>query len=168
MDFERWFNERTSRFERLLIKSAAVLLFVLLVSQALLINPQVRSRLSLVERLEGVPYEQEVEQEQETSARPPVQAETFYLELSVINEIDASLLSVYVNGEKAATFGNDGTAKVEVHDGDLVEVDGDHSIYDIEVVVSAISDGVVSPEEGQVVTYFGRPETISWVVVQGN
>ena len=169
MDFERWFSERTSRFERVLIKSTVLLLFLLLVSQALLTNSNVRGMLSLVERLEGAPYEQgALDEEREAVARPPAPDGPLYLELSVANDADASKLSVHVNGEAVMAFGSNNRLEVPVEAGDLVEVDGYLSEHNIEIVVSAISEGVLSPYQGQTVTFFGRPETISWVVVEGN
>lgn len=169
MDFERWFTERTSRFERVLIVSTGLLLFVLLLSQALLINPNIRSMLSLVERLEGVPYERtEQEEEQETVAPSAVSEDPVLLELSIVNDVDASQLNVHVNGEAVMAFGNNNSVELSVREGDLVEVDGDPTLQNIEIVVSAISAGVASPTQGHTVTFFGQPETISWVVLEGN
>ncbi|MBT9168391.1 MAG: hypothetical protein DDT19_01736 [Syntrophomonadaceae bacterium] len=56
MDFEQWFKERTSRFERFLLVTVGAMLVVLLVSQALLTQPVFRQIFSLVERLEGNAY----------------------------------------------------------------------------------------------------------------
>lgn len=50
------FCRRTGRLERLLAVSTCFLLALLLISQVLLTIPVVRSWLSLVDRLEGVPF----------------------------------------------------------------------------------------------------------------
>lgn len=50
------FRRRTGRLERLLIAVTLFLLALLTVCQALLTIPAVRRLLSLVERLEGVPF----------------------------------------------------------------------------------------------------------------
>jgi len=50
------FCRRTGRLERLLMTGTVFLLLFLLVCQALMTIPVVRRLLSLVERLEGVPF----------------------------------------------------------------------------------------------------------------
>jgi hypothetical protein len=50
------FRRRIGRLERLLTVSTFFLLVLLLICQVLLTIPVVRSWLSLVERLEGVPF----------------------------------------------------------------------------------------------------------------
>ncbi|MBT9172116.1 MAG: hypothetical protein DDT21_00497 [Syntrophomonadaceae bacterium] len=50
------FCRRTGRLERLLVVSTCFLLALLLICQFLLTIPAVRSWLSLVDRLEGVPF----------------------------------------------------------------------------------------------------------------
>ncbi|MBS3948889.1 MAG: hypothetical protein KGZ57_11450 [Dethiobacter sp.] len=56
MGFGEQFLERTSRFEKLLIICAVLSLWLLLVVQVLISFPAVRIVLSIVDRLEGVPF----------------------------------------------------------------------------------------------------------------
>ncbi|MBS3899027.1 MAG: hypothetical protein KGZ54_09970 [Dethiobacter sp.] len=159
MNFEQWFKERTSRFERLLLVSVGAMLVVLLVSQALLTQPVFRQIFSLVERLEGNAY---------TPAAPiklpavPAQL-SHQLILKVISG-DASGLQVRVNGKTAAVFSQSGSVMLEVQDGDDLEVYGTDVSQIVEIKVTEVSAGLISPARGKTVTYFGRPETISWVV----
>jgi len=163
MDFERWFKARTSRFERFLLVSVGVMLAVLFVSQALLTQPAFRQIFSLVERLEGKAYA--------PAARdlPPavplqVNGKSHQLTLQVVAG-DGSGLQVRVNGETAAVFSQSGSVVVEVQDGDDLEVYGTDISQIVEIKVTEVSAGMISPMRGKTVTYFGRPETISWVVV---
>ncbi|MDW7651673.1 MAG: hypothetical protein SCK29_08395 [Bacillota bacterium] len=167
MDFERWFKEGTSRFERFLIFSATVFLVLLIVSQALLTQPGVRKMLSLVDSLEGEPY-QPVEVEQPTAARPQISGEVQYLELSVGDDTDASGILVSVNGKAVAAFGSQKTVKVPVQNGDHVGIDGDMPQDVVEITVTAVSEQMLSPQQGQTIIYSGTPETVSWVDVEIN
>jgi len=54
----RWFCRRTERWERFLFSSTAIMLALLLVSQLAMLNFKVRSLLSRVESLEGLPYQE--------------------------------------------------------------------------------------------------------------
>jgi len=51
-----------------------------------------------------------------------------------------------------------------VQDGDDLEVYGTDVSQIVEIKVTEVSAGLISPARGKTVTYFGRPETISWVV----
>jgi hypothetical protein len=166
MDFERWFKERTSLIERILLTSAAVLLGVLLLSQALLTQPAIRRMFSLVDRLEGNPYEP-VEPQMPVSVPLQASQEPHYLELRVASG-DASALEIRVNGETITTFGSNNTVIVEVHDGDEVEVGGEATAQEVEIQVTKVSEGIVTPAQGKTVTFYGPPETVSYVVVGSN
>ncbi|MBS3886811.1 MAG: hypothetical protein KGZ41_05290 [Dethiobacter sp.] len=163
MNFEQWFKERTSRFERVLLVTVGAMLVVLLVSQALLTQPVFRQIFSLVERLEGKAY---------TPAAPSrlpaihsqLNGKPHQLTLQVVAG-DASGLQVRVNGKTAAVFSQSGSVMLEVQDGDDLEVYGTDISQIVEIKVTEVSAGVISPARGKTVTYFGRPETISWVVV---
>ena len=162
MNFERWFRERTSRFERLLIKSVGVMLFILFVTQALLIQPDFRHLLSLVDKQEGTAVN---EPGQPAISRPIRDEKERFLRLSIINEVDGEGINVLVNGEAVATFGSSDSVLVPVHDGDLVEVDGEVPAEDVVIVVTSVSEGIISPAEGKQITYFGQPETVSFITV---
>ncbi len=53
---QRWFRRRVPGFERILFICTVVMLALLLVSQLLMLNANVRCFLSRVESLEGIPY----------------------------------------------------------------------------------------------------------------
>jgi hypothetical protein len=166
VDFERWFRERTGGFEKLLLRGAVLLLLLLLFSQVLLAQPSVRRILSLAERLEGEPVAEDRENASTpVVTRPPV-TETGYLELRVIKGAPAEDLKILVNGETVATFANSTTVRIDVHDGDAVELDGGMPEEEVVVEVTEVSAGIVSPAAGKRVTYFGRPETISFISME--
>lgn len=165
MDFERWFKDKTSRFERLLMYSAAICLVLLFVSQIALTQPGLRQVLSLTDRLEGKPY-LAVEPEQPAVTSPGAVGGVQYVELSIVSDGKIGDMRVLVNSEAVAVFGSEKTVKIQVHDGDVVEIDGDQVQDVIAVEVSAVSAGVVWPQQGKKVMYFGRPETVSWVVLE--
>ncbi|MBT9168390.1 MAG: hypothetical protein DDT19_01735 [Syntrophomonadaceae bacterium] len=79
---------------------------------------------------------------------------------------DASGLQVRVNGKTAAVFSQSGSVIVEVQDGDDLEVYGTEVSQIAEIKVTEVSEGLISPTRGKTVTYFGRPEIISWVVAE--
>lgn len=164
MDFEQWFRARTSRFERFLICGAAVLLVLLFVSQAALTQPAFRKMLSLTDQLEGKPVVEDKE-DAPASVRPPaVNDNMYYLDLKIISNDKNVSLNVLVNRETVASFSHSDTVRIPVRDGDLVEVEGAEE-ENVEIVVEDVSRQIVLPAVGKKVTYFGRPETISWVVV---
>jgi hypothetical protein len=165
MDFERWFKERTSRFERILMVSAISLLALLFVTQALLTQPAVRQILSLVDRLEGTPYDPVIP-DQPTGARPGANDAPQSLELRVVGG-DGSELEVRVNGEVVTTFGDNPSVVLTVRDGDFVEIDSETVGEEVKIEVTEISEGVLYPARGKLVTYFGRSESVGWVVVEG-
>lgn len=53
---QRWFRWRVAGVERLLFICTAVMLALLLASQLLMMNEEVRSFISRVDFLEGIPY----------------------------------------------------------------------------------------------------------------
>jgi hypothetical protein len=53
---QSWFRRRAASLERVLFTCAAVMLSLLLVSQLLMMNEKVRSFISKVDSLEGLPY----------------------------------------------------------------------------------------------------------------
>lgn len=161
MDFEQWFKERTSGFERLLIRGAITLLIMLLISQALLTMPEMRQALNLVDRLEGEPY---VPVDTAISLSGD---SVHYLELTLRGEA-AGVLEVLINGVSVDSFSKNKSVVIMVSDGDLVEIDGDIPDEALAVVVSAISADVMLPKYGREVHFFGRPETVGRVVISGN
>lgn len=161
MDFERWFAERTRRFERVLITGAAGLLILLVVSQALLTQPGLRRFLSLVDRLEGVRYEG-IEQ---TSSPRPADFRERFLELSIVSG-EGTGLEVLVNGEVKAVFGKSKTVRFPVRDGDDVVIAGRQTDEDVVIEVTGGSADLATPAMGRRVTYFGANAPVSYVTVR--
>lgn len=164
MDFGRWFQERTSRFERFILKCVGVMLFLVLLTQALLTQPDFRSMLSLVDRYEGTPVTKQ-EPDQAVISRPDIDDAERYLRLSIINGAAGTGIEVLVNGETVTAFGDNSSVLIPVHDGDQVEVDGKLPAEDVVIAVTSVSEGIISPLEGKQITFFGQPETISFVSV---
>lgn len=162
VEFEKWFRERTSGFERLLLGAALVLLVLLFAAQALLAVPGARRLLSLADRLEGEPLAPARETFKEIEAGEP----EAFLELALDGEVVPGSVRVLVNGRPVSSFGVDGRVTIAVRAGDLVEVDGDVPEREIRVIVSAASARVHSPAPGKNVYFFGRPETVGWVVME--
>lgn len=165
MSFERWFRERTSRFERFLIKGVGLMLFLLFVIQALLTQPDFRLMLSLVDKHEGTTIS-ESEPGQPTISRPASDDQERFIRLSIINDTSGEGIEVLVNGEVVAAFGSSESVLVPVKDGDQVEVDGNSNpAGEVVIAVTSVSEGISSPLEGKQVTYFGQAETVSFITV---
>jgi hypothetical protein len=161
VEFEQWFRERSRWFEKMLLRAVALFLVLLVVGQLLQTIPEARRVLSLVDRLEGLPYQPP---EEPALGRVPAASDGHYLVLKVNNKPENSLLQVLVNGQAVADFNETRTVTVTVRDGDTVEVDGDLPEQEIEVVVSAVSRDIVSPIIGKKTHFFGLPETVGWVL----
>ena len=166
MDFERRFKEGTKSFERWLLKGAALLLLLLILTQALLTQPEFRNILSLVDRLEGTPVA-----ENEPTAVSGDNAEAVvregYVELSIIDAKDLTEIQVQVNGDTVATLGKAATTvRIPVREGDAVEIDGQVPEQNIQVAVTAVSEGILYPQAGKEVTFYGVPEIISYITMQ--
>jgi hypothetical protein len=165
MDFEQWFKKRTSDFERLLIRGAIFLLVILFLSQALLTVPGIRRTLNMVDRLEGEPYTPA-----DTGA-PAISRSAgdvkHYLELTLLGEAKG-IVEVFVNGTAVKSFSENASVVITVREGDLVEIDGDIPDEDLGIVVSAVSESILLPQHGRQVHFFGRPETVGWVVIKGD
>ncbi|NLM52600.1 MAG: hypothetical protein GX197_07245 [Firmicutes bacterium] len=166
MDFEHRFKERTKNFERWLFRGAALLLLLLILTQALLTQPEIRKILSLVDRLEGTPVAGNEPADASTETLAPVEREG-YVELSIVEAKDLTEINVQVNGKTVATLGkNSTTVRIPVRDGDAVEIDGQIPEKNVQVAVTAVSEGIIKPQAGKEVTFYGVPEVISYVTME--
>lgn len=167
MDFERRFKERTSNFERWLYRGAALLLLLLILTQALLTQPEMRKILSLVDRMEGTPV---VENEAAAAPVPAPKAAVEregYVELSILDTQVSTEINVQVNGETVATLGrNNTTVRIPVRDGDAVEIDGQVPEKNVQVAVTAVSEGIINPKEGEEIVFYGAPEIVSYITME--
>jgi len=122
-----------SSFERLLYISFVITFVVLVIVQAALTNPSVRTYLTLNADFEGTPLQTE---------------EYLYnkgeLGLALLRgDVDGSV-KVLVNGQEAAAF-NGKELTIEVKEGDVIEIDCSMSMNTAEVEVVSYS-GNISPE----------------------
>lgn len=161
MDFEQWFRERTRGFEVFLIRAVLLFLVLLLAAQLVQTIPGVRNFISLVDRREGRPY---VPPATETAAPAPVSGEEHYLVLKIDSGQVDTLVEVLVNGRSVTDFSREKTVTVFVREGDVVDIDGDLPAREVEVVVSAVSGGVIRPESGRRIVFNGIMETVGQVV----
>jgi len=166
LEFEKWFRDRTRRFEVFLVRAALFCLFLLLTAQLVLTIPAARNFVSLVDRWEGRPYSPPAE----TSGPGPAAQEEGeqYLVLKIDSITADTLVEVLVNGHSVIDFSRERTVRVPVREGDLVEIDGDMPDRAIEVAVSAVSEGLAFPESGRIVTFNGILETVGQVVARHN
>jgi hypothetical protein len=159
VEFERWFREKSRLFELLLLRAVVLFLCLLLAAQVLQAIPQTRKVLSLVDRLEGVPY---VPPGEEVGVRSKTGGEEHYLVLQA-TRTEGSLLEVLVNKQPVANFNDTHIVTVKVKQGDLVEIDGDLPSQEIAVVVSSVSSDLISPVRGKTVVFNGVLEVVGTV-----
>lgn len=167
MEFEDWFRDKSRRLETLLIRGVLLLLFVLLVTQALQTAAGFRRLISLVDQLEGQPYGPPDGETAFTFARQ-APGEEHHVVLELLADSSGIMVWVMVNGEKKAVLLPGQPLTLPVQAGDLLEVDGQMPETEMEVVVRAVSDGIVSPSAGSSVRFFGLPETLGWVTTSQN
>jgi hypothetical protein len=160
VEFEQWFREKSRWFEKILLRAVVLFLVLLVAAQLLQTIPEARRVLSLVDRLEGVPYQAP---EEPAFSRTPVAPDGHYLVLKVNDKPENSLLQVLVNGQAVADFNETSTVTVSVRDGDMVELDGDLPEQEINVLISAVSSDIVSPVSGKEIRFFGLTEIVGWV-----
>ncbi len=119
--------------EKLLLVSLLVTFIILIVVQGALLDPAVRTFLSIDEQLEGTPLADE---------------EFLYSEgilyLEVTDAREHHNLKVLVNGDEVARFDR-ARLQVTVRNGDVVEIDGSDVYETVEVAVASGSENV-SPE----------------------
>ena len=154
-DFQQWFSRATHRFEKALLKLGAVLLLLLFISQFLLTDPTVRNLMSYMVRLEG----QEVEE-----VFSPESPRDLYMELAVDEGGEGSVKVLVNQGEEVSFEG--GRVRLNVKEGDLIEIDGRRMQDPVTVRVVAVHDGIRAPLVGHSVTTFGTNELLGWVMTE--
>ncbi|MCX7843166.1 MAG: hypothetical protein N2489_08850 [Clostridia bacterium] len=130
-DKKRYNNERMN-FERILFILFIISFSLLVIVQAALTNPTVRTFLTSDNEFQGTPMGVE---------------EYFYdegtISLRLVNAVYDENLKILVNGEIAAVFAQN-VINLEVKDGDIVEIDGSSTQAEGEVEVVSKSDNIVS------------------------
>jgi hypothetical protein len=129
---------KTINFERLMFKVFIAVFVVLLGVQAALMNPAIRSAVTVRNSMEGSPLGQE---------------EYLYLEgsmeLQLIGEENNPNLKVLVNGEEMACF-DQGVVEIAVADGDIVELDGSEIANTAKVTVTSVSTNMEGDYKGRI------------------
>ena len=119
-------------FERLLFILFVISFTLLVLIQAAMTNPSVRTFLSTENEFEGTPLGVE---------------EFFYNEgtiaLRLLSSDSDSGLKVLVNGDEAAVF-NESVINLDVKDGDVVEIDGSSTDMAADVQIISKSDNILT------------------------
>jgi hypothetical protein len=166
VEFEDWFRDKSHWLETTLIRGALLLLFILLISQALQTAAGFREVVNLVDRLEGQPYE--APEQTSLTMSETVLLDEHHLVLEILGNAEDIPVWVLVNGQRVESFDATGQVKIFVREGDVVEVDGELPASELEIVVSSTSDGIVSPVSGRSVRFYGLAETVGWVATLQN
>jgi hypothetical protein len=119
-------------FERILFMSFLAVFVILLGVQAALLNPAIRSSITLQDGIQGVPLGAEEYLYNEGT-----------MEIQLLNEESRPALKILVNGEERASFDSK-SVEISVIDGDVVEVDGSEILDGIEIAVSSVSTNMQS------------------------
>jgi len=123
-------RETGYRIEKILYITFIVTFFLMVVVQAAILNPDIRTFLAINDELEGAPLSAE---------EFLYNKGTLVLKLSY-GEINENL-KVLVNGDEVARF-NTGSISINVKDGDIVEIDASEVQDDTEVIVASQSDNI--------------------------
>lgn len=123
-------ESKKNRVEKFLLRSFIITFTLLIVVQAALTNPAVRTSLAMNDELEGKPLGME---------------EYLYNEgkisLKITDAQSSPLLKVLVNGDVVASF-LENPLEIAVRDGDVVEIDGSDVGRPISVAVVSKSDNI--------------------------
>jgi hypothetical protein len=155
--FEKWFSKATQRFEKALLKLGVLMLLLLFLAQFLLTNDTIRSIINPIERLEGEPIEQ-VFLPEYTDIQ-----ESIRIELELEGQAQA-LVKVLVNKTEVTAF-TEQRVVLEVHEGDMIEIDGQEVEDAVTIRIMAVHGPLKTPLVGHSVTTFGTNELLGWVTL---
>ncbi len=161
MNFEKWFAGLTGKMEYLLFKLAIFFLLLLIVSQIVMTNENIRTFLSAVDRREGTSYDQQGEKPAFSYADRS--EEDYSLVLATENEEPVSQLKVLINTEKVCSFDNS-EAEIKVSPGDMIEIDGKKYDYPVKVYVKEASPEIMPALSGVRVVTNGTVELLGWAI----
>jgi len=163
MKFERWFAGLTEKLEHFLFKLALCFLLLLIVSQIVMTNENIRTFLSAVDQIEGISYNQYGQEEKPAFTYLDRDEEQYSLVLAAETKYPVTQLKVLINTEKAYSFDNS-KAEIKVSPGDMIEIDGKKYDYPIKVHVKEASSEIKPAlSKAQVVTN-GTVELLGWVI----
>lgn len=120
-------QRRPINLERFLFKAFLAVFVILLGVQAALLNPSIRSAVTVEQGLAGSPLGAEENLYNEGS-----------IEIKLDNMESNSAVRVLVNGEERADFESDSVI-LNVIEGDVIEIDASDASDSVEVTVSALS-----------------------------
>lgn len=161
MSFERWFTRTTQKFEYFLFRIALGMLILLIITQVVMTNERIRSYMSAVDQMEGIPVEQY--EKNQAALSYPRRVEDLYLVLEAQTDENISDLKIIINNQEIYEF-EDYHAKIKVDIGDMIEIDGQSHDFPITVSVKEASEEIVPAlAEAEVITN-GTIELLGWVI----
>lgn len=134
-DFIKWWEKINKNIFKVLVP----FFLILLISQFLLMNNDIKTIMSRTDKLEGISIEES-----------QLFIKKGEIEISIENDSYFKPLVFYINGEKAAVASGS-SVRLPVKDNDIIEVSGAGS-GDMSVLkITSISDNVIVPELGKLI-----------------
>ncbi len=162
MSFERWFTRTTRKFEYILFKAALGMLILLIITQVVMTNERMRSFMSVVDQMEGIPLEQ-YEEEQAALSYSGIGEEELYLVLEAQTDEIIPDLKILINNRDTYNF-EDYQAKIIVNAGDMIEIDGQSHDFPITVFIKEASEEITPALAKAKVVTNGTIELLGWVI----
>lgn len=164
MKFERWFARYTDKFDLFLFRVALGLLVLLIVTQVVMSNENVRYFLSVVDQREGTSMNGNDLDRPVLSPTDQIRSdEEFFLLLTAEAEVPLKDLKVIVDNERVYYF-QDNKANIMVHRGNMIEIDGRNYDYPIKVTVGEASQDIIPALSQAYVITNGTIELLGWVI----
>lgn len=140
--------------ERLLFFLFIISFTVMLLVQAMLLDPSIRASIVVEDELEGTPLGEE---------------ELLYNEgfiiLQLVGNTSGENIKVLINGEEFGSFIED-KIMLSVIDGDVIEIDGSNIQEEIDVVIESLSENVSEEFLGKRVTVSSNVKKLGKVRVE--
>lgn len=155
---QNWFRRWAHRFDRWLFGLTLVLLLLLVLSQLLLTNEQLRYYMNRVDFNEGVPYHWP--EEASTYLNSEAAAGSYWVELVLHGGESMELLR---NGEPAGLIVPAGTM-IHVDPGDMLVVRGTAKGSAPLVVEVIATGGLLYPQAGTKIETYGDYDLIGWAI----
>lgn len=166
MKFERWFARVTDKFDFFLFRAALGLLVLLIVTQVIMSNENVRYFLSVVDQREGASLEDyDVDRPVVSPTDQTRSDEEYFLLLAAEAEVLLPELKVIVDNEVVCNF-QDNQAKIRVDKGNMIEIDGSSYDFPIRIMVREASQDIIPALSQAFVTTYGTIELLGWVITE--
>ncbi len=164
MKFERWFTRVTDKFDFFLFRSVLGLLVLLIVTQVVMSNENVRYFLSVVDQREGASLDDyELDRPVVSPTDQTISDEEYYLLLEAEAEVGLTELKVIVDEDKVYNF-EDNQVEIRVRKGNMVEIDGSSYDFPIRVTVREASQDIIPAMSQAMVITYGTVELLGWVI----